>query len=122
MHVCGRLPKRLFEDILVKFENIGTLSFAFDGVIEKENINIISREVLEDHGKKLGLGCISGSNAVLSNLETVKANISAAVEKVGLENIEFIHPDCGLKALSPEKAEKVLANMTEGAKLLENIN
>ncbi len=122
MHVCGRLPKRLFEDILVKFENIETLSFAFDGSIEKDNINIISRKVLEDHGKKLGLGCISGANAVLSDPETVKANIAVAIEKVGLENIEFIHPDCGLKALSPEKAEMVISNMTEGAKLLENIN
>jgi methionine synthase II (cobalamin-independent) len=87
-------------------------------VIEKENINIISRKVFEDYDKKLGLGCISGANAVLSDPETVKANIAAAVEKIGLENIKFIHPDCGLKALSPEKAERVLANMTEGAKLL----
>ena len=122
LHVCGRLHKRLFEDILVKFENIGTLSFAFDGTIEKGNIDIISRNLLEDHGKKLGLGCISGVNQVLSDPETIKSNITTAVEKVGLDNIKFIHPDCGLKALSPEKAEMVLKNMTEGAELFENIN
>ncbi|MFX1519019.1 MAG: hypothetical protein ACFFCD_03775 [Promethearchaeota archaeon] len=122
IHVCGRLPKRLFEDILVKFENIETLSFAFDGEIEKDNISVISRKILEDYGKKLGLGCISGANAVLSDPKTVKSNITAAVEKVGIENIAFIHPDCGLKTLSPEKAETVLKNMTDGAKLFENIN
>ncbi|WP_287587807.1 hypothetical protein [Candidatus Borrarchaeum sp.] len=119
MHVCGRLTKSLFEDILVKFENIETLSFAFDGDIEKDNINIISRKVFEDHGKKLGLGCISGANAVLSDPKTVKAHIEAAVEKIGLDNIKFIHPDCGLKVISPEKAENVLANMVEGSQLFE---
>ena len=119
MHVCGRLTKSLFEDIIVKFENIGTLSFAFDGFIEKDNINIISRKVMEDHGKKLGLGCISGANAVLSDPETVKAHIAVAVEKIGLDNIKFIHPDCGLKVISPEKAEMVLKNMVEGVQLFE---
>jgi 5-methyltetrahydropteroyltriglutamate--homocysteine methyltransferase len=119
MHVCGRLTKNLFEDILVKFENIETLNFAFDGAIEKDNINIISRKVLEDHGKKLGLGCISGANAVLSDPKIVKANIAAAVEKIGLDNIKFISPDCGLKVISPEKAEMVLKNMVEGAQLFE---
>ncbi len=119
MHVCGRLTKGLFEDILVKFENIENLSFAFDGSIEKDNIDIISRKVLEDHGKKLGVGCISGANAVLSDPKTVKANIAAAVEKIGLDNIKFIHPDCGLKVISPEKAEMVLKNMVEGAQLFE---
>jgi len=118
IHVCGRLNEKLF-DLLVQFENIGTLSFAFDGDIEKDNINIISRKVLEDHGKKLGFGCISGANAVLSDPETVKSNIAAAVEKVGLDNIKFIHPDCGLKVVSTEKAEMVLSNMTEGAQLFE---
>ncbi|MHA2329502.1 MAG: hypothetical protein ACXACR_13385 [Candidatus Hodarchaeales archaeon] len=119
MHICGRLTKSLFEDILVKFENIETLSFAFDGEIEKENINVITRKALEDHGKKLGLGCISGANAVLSDPMTVKSNIAAAVEKVGLDNIKFIHPDCGLKVISTENAEMVLKNMTKGAQLFE---
>jgi 5-methyltetrahydropteroyltriglutamate--homocysteine methyltransferase len=119
LHVCGKLTKRLFEDVLVKFENVGTLSFAFDGEIEKGNIDIISRKVLEDHGKKLGLGCISGANETLSEPETVKSNIVAAVKKVGLENIKFIHPDCGLRVTSPEKTEIVLKNMNEGAKLFE---
>jgi len=120
MHICGRIPKRLFE-IVLQFENIGTFSFAFDGMVEKDNINIISREILEDHGKKLGFGCISGVNQVLSDPETVKSNIIAAVEKIGVENIAFIHPDCGLRVLSPEKAEVVLNNMTEGVQLFENI-
>lgn len=119
MHICGRIPKRLLE-IVLQFENIETFSFAFDGEVEKDNINIISREILEDHGKKLGFGCISGVNRVLSDPETVKSNIIAAVEKIGVENIAFIHPDCGLRVLSPENAEVVLNNMTEGAQLFEN--
>jgi 5-methyltetrahydropteroyltriglutamate--homocysteine methyltransferase len=119
MHICGRIPKRLLE-IVLQFENIGTFSFAFDGMVEKDNIDIISREILEDHGKKLGFGCISGVNRVLSDPETVKSNIVAAVEKIGVENIAFIHPDCGLRVLSPENAEVVLNNMNEGAQLFEN--
>jgi len=120
LHICGRIPKRLLE-IVLQFENIETFSFAFDGLVEKDNIDIISREILEDHGKKLGFGCISGVNRVLSDPETVKSNIAAAVEKIGVENIAFIHPDCGLRVLSPENAEVVLNNMTEGAQLFENI-
>ncbi len=120
MHICGRIPKRLLE-IVLQFENIETFSFAFDGTVEKGNIDIISREVFEDHGKKLGFGCISGVNRVLSDSETVKSNILAAVERIGVENIAFIHPDCGLRSLSPENAEMVLANMAEGTKLFENI-
>ncbi len=120
MHICGRIPKRLL-DIVLQFENIETFSFAFDGMVEKDNINIISREILEDHGKKLGFGCISGVNQVLSDPETVKSNIIAVVEKIGVENITFIHPDCGLRVLTPENAEVVLNNMTEGAHLFENI-
>ncbi|MFX1519018.1 MAG: hypothetical protein ACFFCD_03770 [Promethearchaeota archaeon] len=118
MHCCGKLTKQLL-NLLVQFENIGTLSFAFDGEIEKDNINIISRKVLEDYGKKLGLGCISGAKRELSDPQAVKSNITAAVEKVGLENIKFIHPDCGLKVISPDQAEMVLKNMIEGAKLFE---
>ncbi|MHA2403131.1 MAG: hypothetical protein ACXADH_09105 [Candidatus Kariarchaeaceae archaeon] len=121
MHICGRIPKRLLE-IVLQFENIGIFSFAFDGLVEKDNIDIISRQILEDHDKKLGFGCISGVNQVLSDPETVKSNIVAAVEKIGVENIAFIHPDCGLRVLSPENAEVVLKNMIEGATLFENIN
>jgi 5-methyltetrahydropteroyltriglutamate--homocysteine methyltransferase len=121
MHICGRIPKRLLE-IVLQFENIETFSFAFDGTVEKDNIDIISRKLFEDHGKKLGFGCISGVNRVLSDPETVKSNIIAAVEKIGVENIAFIHPDCGLKVLSPENTEVVLSNMTKGAELFENIN
>jgi 5-methyltetrahydropteroyltriglutamate--homocysteine methyltransferase len=121
MHICGRIPKRLLE-IVLQFENIETFSFAFDGVVEKDNINIISRKLFEDHGKRLGFGCISGVNRVLSDPETVKSNIVAAVEKIGVENIAFIHPDCGLKSLSTKNAEVVLQNMNEGAKLFEESN
>lgn len=119
MHCCGRLTKQLLEDVLVKFENIETFSFAFDGKIEKDNINMLSRKIFEDYGKKLGFGCISGANAVLSDPETVRANVATAVDKIGLDNIKFIHPDCGLKVISPEKAENVLVNMVEGVKLFE---
>jgi methionine synthase II (cobalamin-independent) len=119
MHICGRIPKRLLE-IVLQFENIGTFSFAFDGLVEKDNIDIISRKIFEDYGKKLGFGCISGVNRVLSDPKTVKSNIVAAVEKIGVENIAFIHPDCGLRVLSPENTEVVLNNMTEGARLFEN--
>jgi 5-methyltetrahydropteroyltriglutamate--homocysteine methyltransferase len=120
MHCCGRLPKKLLEDVLVQFENIETFSFAFDGKTEQENIEIISRKVFEDYDKKLGLGCISGANAILSDPNTVKSQIKAVIDKIGLDNIKFIHPDCGLKVISPEKAEMVLKNMVEGARLFED--
>lgn len=120
VHVCGFIGGFGVVNDLLKLENISVLSFAFAGRIERPNIEHVHRRQLEDHGKKLGAGCISVtpmSEAEVHSPEMVASKLSEIAGKVGRENIAFAHPDCGLRVTNKSLVPIILRNLRAGVDL-----
>ncbi len=109
IHVCGSLKDvpGLY-DMLLKLD-LDVLSLAFSGEREKENLELISRRSLEEHGKKLGAGFIS--NVKVERPETALQRLKQIADKADAENIAFVHPDCGFRETPPNIVEEILAAM-----------
>jgi 5-methyltetrahydropteroyltriglutamate--homocysteine methyltransferase len=105
LHVCGSVG-RVYDELLGLSVNI--FSFGFSRAQESKNIETISRASL-NAGKKLGVGFIS--NTSLENSETALTRLKEIAEIVGVDNIAYIHPDCGFGSTSPELVEPILRNM-----------
>jgi methionine synthase II (cobalamin-independent) len=108
-HVCGSIKTvpNLYDALLDL--DIPILSLGFSGEKEKENLDIISRESLEEHNKKLGVGFISNVN--IENQKITRKRYNKIEKNVGKENIRYIHPDCGFAMTPPEKVRLILDNM-----------
>jgi 5-methyltetrahydropteroyltriglutamate--homocysteine methyltransferase len=109
LHVCGSVG-RVYDELLGLSVNI--FSFGFSRAQESKNIETISRASL-NAGKKLGVGFIS--NTSLENSETALTRLKEIAEIVGVDNIAYIHPDCGFGSTSPELVEPILRNMKEAS-------
>lgn len=108
-HVCGSIKSvpSLYDELLDL--DIPILSLGFSGEVEKENLDVISKASLEEHGKKLGVGFISNVNV---EDESVIVNRFKRIEElVGRKNIKYIHPDCGFGLTRPEKVRLILEKM-----------
>lgn len=111
IHICGDLTriKGLMDEILKL--KVKTLSLAFSGRKEKDNINLINKEKLELFNKNLGVGCASVTVKDLSEVDSIEKIfdlVKAIIEKVGLGNIAYFHPDCGLREVPIKVAEEIL--------------
>ncbi|MDH4122700.1 MAG: hypothetical protein OEV21_01235, partial [Thermoplasmata archaeon] len=124
VHVCGFLGRQPLLQELARLENVGTLSHAFsidrDG--EKDNVKLMSREIFEDSDKKLAAGIISVSARTVKDIErpqTTARRLRTIVDRIGLDNLAYVTPDCYLRALDKELIEEVLAGFTKGTDLFE---
>jgi methionine synthase II (cobalamin-independent) len=108
-HVCGSIKSvpNLY-DVLLE-SDIPILSLGFSGEEEKENLDIISKVSLEEHGKKLGVGFISNVN--VEDERVIIERYNRIKETAGRENIRYVHPDCGFRMTSPEKVRLILEKM-----------
>ncbi len=109
LHVCGNL-RRVFGEI-VKIEGLDVLSFSFKDNVS--NFDSVDRRLLEDYSKKLGVGCVSTMSPEVDDVESIKRVLSRALEVYGLENVEWVHPDCGLRSFKREEAFLKLKNMVK---------
>jgi len=116
LHVCGDV-RRVF-DRLLEFEGVDVLSHAFKG--NPENLEVVTREKLENNGKKLGLGCIDTTKNVVETEEEVLSLLETAVERFSPENV-IIHPDCGLRTLNLPIAKKKLEVMVNAVNKLKEV-
>lgn len=107
IHVCGQIGKAHY-DKLLKLD-IPVLSIAFSGYQESRNLSVISRESLESHGKKLGVGFIS--NTKVEDYPIAFDRLKDVLKKTGFENVSFVHPDCGMILAKPKDVELILRNM-----------
>lgn len=114
LHVCGNL-KRSFKDI-VGIEGLNILSFAFKDSVS--NFDTVERKLLRDNSKKLGVGCVSSTEGSVEGVEEVLATVRKAVSEYGADNIEWVHPDCGMRSLDRDSARLKLANMAEAVRKL----
>lgn len=112
IHVCGQLNSRIFSDLLNVDAKV--LSLAFSAPNVQKNIELLSKQILNDSGKRLGVGCISvqvSSLEDVDSIEVVLRRLSQIREKIGIEYFALVHPDCGLRALNDKIAETILERM-----------
>jgi len=114
IHVCRQLGKAYYDE-LVKLENVPILNIPFSGYQERKNLDVITRESLEENGKKLVAGIIS--NTEIEDVATVLKTLKDVSEKAGAENISFVSPICGFLKKPPEIVGPILKNMKEASEL-----
>jgi 5-methyltetrahydropteroyltriglutamate--homocysteine methyltransferase len=114
LHVCGNL-KRSFRDI-VGIDGLDILSFAFKDSVS--NFDTVERKLLRDNSKRLGVGCVSSTESGVEGAEEILATVRKAIEAYGAENVEWVHPDCGLRSLGREAVRLKLINMVEAVRKL----
>ena len=108
-HVCGSIKSVAgLYDVLLGLD-VPILSIGFSGDKERENFDIISGASLEEHDKKLAAGFISKIN--VEDTRKVIERYRRIEEKVGRENIRYIHPDCGFRMTPLEKVKLILEKM-----------
>jgi 5-methyltetrahydropteroyltriglutamate--homocysteine methyltransferase len=105
LHVCGSVA-HVFKELMDLSVNV--FSFGFSRAQESKNIETISSESLRA-GKKLGVGFIS--NTALEDSDTALRRLNKIAGIVGVDNVAYIHPDCGFGSTSPELVEPILRNM-----------
>lgn len=109
LHVCGSVG-RVYEELMGLSVNV--FSFGFSRAQESKNIETISSESLRE-GKRLGVGFIS--NTSLEDPDTALRRLNRIAAIVGVDNIAYIHPDCGFGSTTPELVEPILSNMKEAS-------
>jgi methionine synthase II (cobalamin-independent) len=120
VHVCGYVGRFGAVGHLLRLEHVPTLSFAFAGRLEEPNIGHVDRTAFEEHGKKLGAGCISVtpmSESEVQAPEQVRSKLGDICGRVGRDNVAYTHPDCGLRATKKELVPIILRNMRAGIDL-----
>jgi methionine synthase II (cobalamin-independent) len=105
LHVCGSVGK-VYEELMSLSVNI--FSFGFSRAQESKNVETILSESLRE-GKRLGVGFIS--NTSLEDSDTALRRLNKIAGIVGVDNIAYIHPDCGFGPTPPELVEPILRNM-----------
>lgn len=124
VHVCGFLGRQPLLQELARLENVGTLSHAFsiDRDKEKNNLTLLRREIFEDSDKKLAAGIISVSARAAKDVErpqTVARRLRNIVDRIGLDNLAYVTPDCYFRALDKELIDDVLTGFTKGTDIFE---
>lgn len=117
VHVCGGLARSKVLSALLGLQRVSILSLAFAGRAEAENRDLLESRSWEDHGKRLGAGCIdvqvSESRQVME-AEAVQGLLEEIVRRTGPEHVAWVHPDCGLRATPRDLAPVVLKNLRRG--------
>ncbi len=107
LHVCGAVRDVFYNELLRL--KVGIISLAFSGAHESKNIEVVSRESLEENGKKLAAGFIS--NIFYEEKDVALKRLHTIAEKVGRENLVQGHPDCGFGGTNPNLVEPILRTM-----------
>lgn len=117
LHVCGGLVRSKVLPALLALEHVSILSLAFAGRSEAENRTLLASPAWEEHGMKLGAGCIGVQVSVASDLmgpASVATLAKEIVSRVGVDNVAWITPDCGLRATPPDLVPPLLENLRGG--------
>lgn len=117
VHVCGGLVRSKVLPALLGLERVSILSLAFAGRTEAENRALLESRAWEDHGKRLGAGCIGvqvAESREVMEAEAVQKLLEEVLRRVGPEHMAWVHPDCGLRATPRDLAPVVLKNLRRG--------
>lgn len=111
LHICGGLKMDLFEKIL-GISSIDVLAHEFAG--SPKNLKLVNSETFLTSNKKLSFGCVHSANQEIEK----PTEICELVQKVPLEIIELINPDCGLRNLPRDVSFGKLKNLSRAAEIL----
>lgn len=123
LHVCGGLGRSKALEALLHLESISTLSLAFAGRQERENLGLVASAPWADRDFTLGVGAIdvqvSGASEIMS--PTAVGSLLKEVEaRVGADRLRYVSPDCGLRGTQADLVPKILANLHAGYALVFN--
>jgi methionine synthase II (cobalamin-independent) len=118
VHICGQLNGRLVNEI-VKL-NTPVLSLAFSASEVEGNIDLLSKTILKENAKEIGVGCVSVQATTKESVEEydkITKRIEKIESKIGGERIAYLHPDCGLRDNSEEVANTILDRLSSSVTL-----
>ena len=87
------------------------LEFAFRGYDELDRFTELRPEI------GLGIGVIDVKTTVIESPELVARRIEKAAGKIGIERIQYVHPDCGFWMLPRSVADGKMRALVEGRDL-----
>jgi len=119
VHICGPLNEQLLSDFMTL--DAPVLSLAFSAHNVRNNLEVVSKQMLEMHDKKIGAGCISVQATTIEEVEreeVIKDRLLKLFNRIGLERILYIHPDCGFRSTSLEASELILERMNSISKIV----
>ncbi|MEM3078771.1 MAG: hypothetical protein QXF21_00455 [Thermoproteota archaeon] len=119
VHICGDLTKMPGLKVELAKLEVKNLSLAFSGPVEKRNLSLPLKRVLEPYDKRLGVGCVSvtpTSIEEVDSVDAVKSRVEALTSKVGGGKIVFLHPDCGMRNTPLQVAEEILSRMEKATR------
>jgi len=116
IHVCGKLNAKTIKSLSAT-KNASVLSLEFAG--SSGNIDLLSRSIMEESQKKIGVGCMKVNVLSKNDLTTSERAVEIVGEvssKIGVENVAYIHPDCGLRRTKRDLAFLILENLVDASK------
>ena len=125
VHVCGDLTRTSGLFNLLTTLDVDILSLAFVGKVEAPNLKLLSKEAFRDSGKKLGYGFIPTtypSVSAIASVQEVTKLLNEGIQRIGAENLAYVHPNCGLRNTSVEVTEEILARMKVSVEQVERVN
>ncbi len=117
LHVCGGLGRSKALDALLRLESVSTLSLAFAGRQERENLGLIASAAWTDRAIRLGVGAIDvqvSTEPEIMSPPAVASLLGEVRSCVGAECLRYVSPDCGLRATAAGLVPQILANLRDG--------
>jgi 5-methyltetrahydropteroyltriglutamate--homocysteine methyltransferase len=114
VHVCGNLTRTPGLFGLLNELDVDVLSLAFGGKAEGQNFELLSDNVLNRSGKRIGFGCLSVTSSTIDAVEPVPNVVKLlndGISKIGVERLAYVHPNCGLRNTSLNVAQEILERM-----------
>ncbi|HIP56522.1 MAG TPA: methionine synthase [Ignisphaera aggregans] len=95
IHVCGALSPKLFE-ILCSVPRARYINIEFHD--SRQNLDIVSRELLERYDKILAPGVVSSRNPAIESVDEIRSLINR-VREVASDRVDLVSADCGFAGL-----------------------
>ncbi len=95
IHVCGAISPKLFE-ILCSTPSVKYLNFEFHDT--PQNLNTVSRALLEQYDKVIAPGVASSRKPVLESVDEVRSLLEKVLQIAG-DRIDLVSADCGFAGL-----------------------
>ncbi len=117
LHVCGGLARSKALVAMQRLESVSTLSIAFAGRAERENVSLIEAVPWADRGLALGAGAIGVQVSTESEImpaESVASLLREVSARAGDGVVRYVLPDCGLRGTPRELVPHLLANLQKG--------
>ncbi len=117
LHVCGGLGRFKTLEALFRLEEVSALNLAFAGSAERENLALLDRRPWDDHDLGLGAGCapvqVIRREDVLGP-EGVAALLESIGQRIGVDRLRYVLPDCGLRATPLSLVAPILSGLRGG--------